>query len=76
MPNAFDPYREALVIERKTVWPKDLPDAPQDDLERERIAERLHSDPALAGELEYIRLSTGFIRKITVTASDLGGTSP
>ena len=46
MPNTFDPYREALVIETKTVWPEDLPGAPQDESERERIEERLHADPA------------------------------
>ena len=71
MPNTFDPYREALVIETKTVWPDDLPDAPRGESERQRIAERLHADPAQAAELEYVRLHAGFIRKITVTAADL-----
>lgn len=71
MPNTFDPYREALVIETRTVWPADLSNAPQDVVERQRIAERLHADPARATELEYVRLSTGFIRKITVMATDL-----
>ena len=56
MPNTFDPYREALVIETKTVWPDDLPGAPQDESERERIAARLHADPAQAAELDYVRL--------------------
>lgn len=71
MPNAFDPYREALVIEPKTVWPGDLPDAPPDEPERQRIADRLHAEPSQAAELEYVRLHTGFIRQITVTAADL-----
>lgn len=71
MANTFDLYREALVIETKTVWPEDLPSAPQDESERQRIAERLHADPAHASELEYVRLHAGFIRKITVTAVDL-----
>ncbi len=71
MPNTFDPYREALVIETKTVWPADLPNAPQSEAERRRIEERLHADPAQAAELEYVRLHAGFIRKITVTAADL-----
>ncbi len=71
MPNAFDPYREALVIETKTVWPDALPGAPIDDSARRRIEARLHGDPARAAELEYVRLHTGFIRKITVTAADL-----
>jgi hypothetical protein len=71
MPNTFDPYREALVIETKTVWPDDLPGVPQSEPELQRLAERLHADSAHAAELEYIRLATGFIRKITVTAADV-----
>jgi hypothetical protein len=71
MPNIFDPYREALVIETKTVWPADLPGAPQSEAERRRIEDRLHADPAHAAELDYVRLHAGFIRKITVTAADI-----
>ena len=71
MANTFDPYREALVIETMTVWPADLPDAPLGDSARRRIEERLHTDPAHAAELEYVRLYSGFARKITVTAADL-----
>ena len=29
MPNTFDPYREALVVETNTNWPDDLADAPR-----------------------------------------------
>jgi len=72
MANGFDPYREALVIETNTVWPDDLADAPLGDSTRRRIEEQLHADPAQATELEYVRLYTGFVRKITVTAADLG----
>lgn len=71
MSNTFDPYRETLVVETETVWPADLPGAPQSESERQRIAERLHADPAGAAELAYVRLPAGFIRKITVTATDL-----
>jgi hypothetical protein len=71
MPNTFDPYREALVVETDTVWPADLPDASPSESERQRIAGRLHADPAHAAELEYVRLPVGFIRKISVTAADL-----
>ena len=71
MPNALDPYREALVVETMTVWPDDLPGAPLGDSARRRTEERLHADPAQAAELEYVRLPAGFIRKITVTAVDL-----
>jgi hypothetical protein len=71
MPNSYDPYREALVIEQLTVWPDTLAGAPIGDAERRRIENRLHSDPASAAELEYVRLHAGFVRKITVTRADL-----
>jgi hypothetical protein len=71
MPNTFDPYREALVIETQTVWPEDLPSTPPEENERRRITERLHANAAQAAELEYVRLHTGFIRKITVTSADV-----
>jgi hypothetical protein len=70
MPNTFDPYREALVVETNTIWPDDLADAPGGEPKRQQIAERLHAEPAQAAELEYIRLHTGFIRQITVTPAD------
>jgi hypothetical protein len=72
MPNAYDPYREALVIEQETVWPDSLTAAPVGDAERRRIEYRLHADPVSAKELEYVRLHAGFIRRITVTSADLG----
>ena len=72
MPNTFDRYREALVVETKTIWPDELPNAPPGESDRQRIEERLHADPAQAAELEYVRLHVGFIRQITVTAGDLG----
>ena len=75
MPNAYDPYREALVVEQETVWPDSLAGAPIGDAERRRIEYRLHADPASAAELEYVRLHAGFIRKITVTAGDLKAVS-
>jgi hypothetical protein len=71
MPNAYDPYREALVVERQTIWPAESSGAPSGGADRRRIEDRLHSAPANASELEYVRLHAGFIRKITVTAADL-----
>jgi hypothetical protein len=71
MPNAYDPYREALVIEQQTVWPVELEAAPTSEADRAPIENRLHADPAAAANLEYVRLHAGFIRKITVTAADL-----
>ena len=71
MANAFDPYREALVIETKTVWPDELSGSPPGESEQRQIEHRLHADAASAAELEYVRLHAGFIRKITVTVTDL-----
>jgi hypothetical protein len=68
MPDKFDPYREALVVETTTVWP---PESDLDQAERRRVEEALHSDPSSASHLEYIRLHTGFCRTITVTQADL-----
>ena len=71
MANLFDPYREALVVEQSTIWPETLANAPTATAERERIEELLHEEPSQTAELEYVRLSTGFHRKITITAEDL-----
>ena len=69
MPNAFDPYREALVIENHTVWPADYEDWSQAD--RSRAEALLHASPQEAAELDYLRQHTGFARVITVTQNDL-----
>lgn len=69
MANAFDPYREALVVEEVTIWPEEFEGwDPQD---RARVERQLHAEPQAAAELDYDRLHTGFARKITVTAADL-----
>ncbi len=65
----FDPYREALVIETKTIWPPELANVPAAD--RPRIEAALHADPSRATQLEYVRLHAGFCRQIAVTAADL-----
>lgn len=69
MADKFDPYREALVVETDTVWPEGLPQMSGE--ERRRVADRLHADAQHAVELQYVRLPTGFCRRITVTAQDL-----
>jgi hypothetical protein len=71
MPNTFDPYRDALVVEQSTVWPEDLAGAPAVGTARESMEKTLHQEPGKATELEYLRLATGFQRKITVTGDDL-----
>lgn len=69
MPNAFDPYRDALVVEHHTVWP----DAYEDwsDADKSRVETLLHASPRDAAELDYVRQHSGFARVITVTPADL-----
>ena len=69
MPDTFDPYREALVMETETVWPDDYATLPLAD--RSRISLRLHEKPAEAAHLEYVRVHTGFCRRIVVTPEDV-----
>lgn len=69
MADEFDAYREALVIETETEWPDEL--AAVDAAKRARLESQLHAQPQAASHLEYVRLHTGFCRKITVTPADL-----
>jgi hypothetical protein len=67
--NPWNPYRESLVLETETVWPEEL--SLVNPAERERIESQLHADPAKAENLEYVRLYSGFNRRITVTPADV-----
>ena len=67
--NPWNPYRESLVLESETIWPEDLKLV--NPANRARIEAQLHADPAKAEQLEYIRLYTGFSRRITVTPGDV-----
>ena len=67
--NPWNPYRESLVQESETIWPAELNLVNPAD--RKRIETQLHADPASAEKLEYVRLYTGFSRRITVTAGDI-----
>lgn len=69
MVDTFDPYREALVVETATVWPAELGDIPP--AEKYQLEEKLHADPQSCAEIEYVRVHTGFCRKITVSPADL-----
>jgi len=69
MPDKFDPYREALVMEQATIWPEEFDDFELE--ERQEIEPQLHADPEHCSHLEYIRTHTGFCRQITVTEEDL-----
>ena len=69
MPDTFDAYREALVMETSTVWPDEYDE--MEPAEKERIAQALHADPESCAAIEYVRVHTGFCRQITVTPADL-----
>ncbi len=69
MPNQFDPYRDALVVEKHTVWPDEYEDWSEND--RSRIEMLLHATPEEALDLDYVRQHSGFARIITVTPDDL-----
>ncbi|MGC3966239.1 MAG: hypothetical protein QM775_02350 [Pirellulales bacterium] len=69
MANAFDPYREALVVETNTVWPAEYSNLSLG--EKAELEVKLHAAPKDAADLDYTRLHTGFCRDITVTEADL-----
>jgi hypothetical protein len=69
MPDTFDPYREALVVEVETAWPDVYDD--WEPAERARVERLLHQAPDEASQLEYVRTHTGFCRRIHVTSEDL-----
>jgi hypothetical protein len=69
MPNEFDPYREALVMEQTTLWPDTYED--WEPADRVRVETALHADPKDCADLTYVRQHSGFCRKITVTEADL-----
>jgi len=69
MSNKFDPYRDALVVEKHTVWPDEYEDWSESD--RSRIETLLHASPEEASDLDYVRQHSGFARIITVSSDDL-----
>ncbi|MEO1970323.1 MAG: hypothetical protein ABGX07_02150 [Pirellulaceae bacterium] len=68
MPDKFDPYREALIVETVTVWPEEYGHLSSE--EKSAIESSLHLDPENCAGLEYVRMHTGFCRQITVTEED------
>jgi hypothetical protein len=69
MADTFDPYRERLIMETETVWPAEFDGLSRQ--EKSRLEAKLHAEPEKAAQLEYVRVHTGFCRKITVTATDV-----
>ncbi|MGL4512236.1 MAG: hypothetical protein ACRCT8_04040 [Lacipirellulaceae bacterium] len=74
----FDPYREALVVEEETLWPADAREAAVgwDEARRRQVERALHRTAELAAKLDYLRVHTGFCRRITVTPDDLHRVAP
>ena len=69
MPDKFDPYREALVMETDTIWPEEYEDL--QPRRKEQIMEAVHADPEKAAHLVYVRTHSGFCRQITITDEDI-----
>jgi hypothetical protein len=67
--DAYDPYREALVMEINTIWPDGYDNL--SPFEKARIESALHAAPDKCSHLEYVRVHTGFCRQITVTPEDV-----
>ncbi|GAB6185573.1 hypothetical protein [Thermopirellula anaerolimosa] len=69
MAEAFDPYRDALVVEETTLWPNGTFGLEEDS--RRRVERALHEQASQASDLEYVRLPTGFRREVRVAAADV-----
>lgn len=69
MPDKFDPYREALIMETNTIWPEQYEEL--DPQKKEKIAAAVHADPENAAHLVYVRMHSGFCREITITDEDI-----
>ena len=69
MADKFDPYREALIVETDTVWPDEYDE--WEPSEKARVEQLLHQKPEEAAHVEYVRMHTGFCRRIVVTREDI-----
>lgn len=65
----YDPRREQLVVETRTIWDPTLGNLAEAD--KEWLAQAVHAEPEKATNLDYERTHTGFIRMITVTLPDV-----
>lgn len=69
MADTFDPYRERLIMETETVWSPEFDHLSPDT--KARLEQAMHADPEKCSHLEYVRVHTGFCRKIVVTEGDV-----
>jgi hypothetical protein len=65
----YDPYKDALVVEEETIWPEGV--ANFDESVRQAIERLAHARPETAEKLAYIKLPTGFCRRITLTPAQV-----
>lgn len=66
---SYDPRRETLVVETRTLWDPDVGNLPEQD--RTWLAKAVHAAPEKAAKISYERAHTGFARQITVTVADI-----
>jgi hypothetical protein len=65
----YDPRREQLVMETRTLWAPDLSKLSEAD--KQWLAKAVHAAPDRAAKIAYERSHTGFIREITITLADV-----
>ncbi|MDA0833596.1 MAG: hypothetical protein O2955_12485 [Planctomycetota bacterium] len=65
----YDPRVDALVMETRTQWDKDVGNLSEAD--RRWLSQALHAEPDKAAKVAYDRSHTGFTRTITVTVADI-----
>ena len=65
----YDPRRETLVMETRTLWDPELAGLAESD--KEWLARAVHEHPEKAARIGYERSHTGFTREITVTVADV-----
>jgi len=66
---SYDPRRETLVMETRTLWDPALGNLAETD--KEWLAHAVHERPERAAKISYERSHTGFVREITVTIADV-----
>ncbi|MFN0055718.1 MAG: hypothetical protein ACKV0T_26545 [Planctomycetales bacterium] len=65
----YDPRRETLVMETRTMFDPDLASLSATD--KQWLAKAVHEHPEQAAKIGYERSHTGFVREITVTVADV-----
>lgn len=67
--DTYDPRREQLVMETRTLWDPALGSLKEAD--KQWLSHAVHAEPRKASRVAYERSHTGFIREITVTVADV-----